>query len=85
MINTPITERVTLHLLTALSSNLCGLIAGSSLVGKTETIRSLFLTLAQNFRMWPCNGGLNYECVSRILKGNILSKTFICFDNINQI
>jgi hypothetical protein len=59
------------------------LIKGNFGVGKSETIKSLALSLAKPFFEWSCRGGCSYYGLSRILTGTIIGGWWLCLNDIN--
>ena len=82
-IYTPASQKVMFNLLTAISSNLGGLINGDFGIGKTQTITALCHYLAKKQIKWSLRGGGSYICLGNILSAMAIGGFWLCLDEIN--
>lgn len=85
LINTPLTERIYVSITQALANNMNCVLTGPPGVGKSETVKNLARTLAFFCLMVNCCQNTDYQTISTILSGLVLSGIWGCFDNFNTI
>jgi len=85
-IMTPITQRATFNLFTAVSSTNGALIYGNQGSGKTETIRNFSKMLARPLILWNCQGqSTTQTSISRLCTGMAKGGYWICLDDLDSL